>query len=251
MIISSIFRKLNDWNIIVVHPRDIRDCSSHYRRKKPENFHNKTLPRIKMTIFQSDLMAGRQRVEKIFLDFAEGGTFVHPDTAFKVKIETAEIQVHGSDRADHVIRNKRLGMIKAVGIFVDFHARLNKAMVIRTSCNMNQFFIISERGDNSDINAAFCRKGKRRQKIVIHYKIRCVDVHIIFRVVDNLNVNMLADIFFVQRIIGIRNNIAIVFNGTGRIFPGIKVRIMIGLGRVEVPHLQRNQSEAPSGISLN
>ena len=76
-------------------------------------------------------MTDLERFQKIVTKLGDGFCAIHPDTTFKLQIQTAEIHICRADDASIVIGNEGLGMAKARGIFINADACFDQLAVIR------------------------------------------------------------------------------------------------------------------------
>ena len=70
-------------------------------------------------VFFLDLLAHRKRIHKIILDLRDGPASVHPGSAFKMQVQTAEIQIGSAYGTDNIIAAKTLGMDEGFVIFIN------------------------------------------------------------------------------------------------------------------------------------
>ena len=108
-----------------------RGVCLHERCEEPQYVLENLLHGVSCTILEGYLMAGWQGIHKIIFHCRNCPGIVHPDTAFKMKLETAEIQVGSSNRSNPVIGNKGFGMIETRSIFIYLYPCLNELPVIR------------------------------------------------------------------------------------------------------------------------
>lgn len=106
-------------------------------------------------------MTAFERFQKIVTKLRHRFTFIHPYATFKLQIEAAEIEVRCSDGCDGVIRDKGLGMDKALGVFVNFHARSNKLTIVGACCKVYDTLVPTERCYDPNVDSAFGGERKR------------------------------------------------------------------------------------------
>ena len=103
----------------------------HQRRDQPEDTAAELPPkRVSAAVIQRDFLRLLQRFLEIIFDGLNFFILVHIDSAFKVKIQTSEIQIDGADYRFAVIRCKNLCMDKPRCIFKNADSCFYKDRII-------------------------------------------------------------------------------------------------------------------------
>ena len=232
----------------------------HERREKTADLLEKARKYVAFTFLCRHFMTDLERFQKIVTKLGDGFCAIHPDTTFKLQIQTAEIHICRADDGGIVIGNEGLGMDKARGIFINADACFDKLAVIRARGEMDDALIEAARGDDADIDTALGRGAERGYHTVIDDEIGSHDVDVFSRFRDHLRIHVVGDVLIIERRIRKGKHEAIVFlNGAGCFPPRIKgfdvicdldVRLP-SLGGHELPRFQKHQREAPRGVPLN
>ena len=84
-------------------------------------------------------------------------------------------------------------------VFVDLDARAVQLLVIRSGNHINQLFVRDAGRQDAHIHAGLRRNGQRGDHLVIQHQIRCRDIDVIARIMDDLQISGFADVDIVQR----------------------------------------------------
>jgi len=144
------------------------------------------------------LVQGRKEI------IAHGGEALaaaEPYAALKMEEKTSEIQVDRADHAEAVIRHEHLRMDKTGGILEDPYAAFDKGSVVRPGDGMDIPFIGDVGSDDSYIQAVFSGQGERRQHLVVDDEIRSRDIEIASGFRDEVEIDIFAHRFLIERAI--------------------------------------------------
>lgn len=79
-----------------------------------------------------------------------------------------------------------LGMQEARAVFVNLDARAVQLLVIGAGDHIDQLFIRDARGQDAHIHTRLRRNGQRSDHLIVQHQIRCRDIDIVARIVDDL-----------------------------------------------------------------
>ncbi len=168
-----------------------------------------------------------------------------------MQIQTPIIQIYGSYRCNLIVADKTFRVDKSRFILINLYAALHQLFVIRLRQQKHQFFIRYLRRYNSDVDAAFCSVLQRNRHFIVHDQIRRININILLRMVDNIQINIFSHIFMIQRRITVRLHKTVF-----RIF-----RLMVLFRQVLtvifgslpdiIPHFQKHRRKTPYRFAFN
>ena len=197
-----------------------------------------------------DLLAIFQIGQKVFFNLPDRAALIHPGPAFKVQIKTAEIQIAGSHGGYRVIRDESLRMDEAFAVLINAHTGFDQLTVIGAGGHVHQLFVPAVGRDNPHVHPAFRRLGQRGNQKIIDNQIWRINIHIFLGVIDDLQIDLLTDIFRVGGAVAIGLGQAVVGIGTGLIPPGVIPGVVLLIPVAGVPQPQKHQGEAPGRFPL-
>jgi len=86
---------------------------------------------------------------------AKALSFIHINAAFKMEIETAEVQIDSPDYGMDIIYQHGFGMKETGSILIDFYPAFNQGFVVGAGHGMDKPFIRVEGGYYPDIYPSF------------------------------------------------------------------------------------------------
>ena len=117
-------------------------------------------------------------------------------------IQAPVIHIDGTDGRRILIAKHLLRMQKARGIFIDPHTLTHQSGIIGSGHTVNDFFIRDARGKYAHIHAPFGCQSQLSRHLITDDQIRSCHIEAFFRRLDQVQVDILAHRFSVQR--GIR-----------------------------------------------
>ncbi len=116
-----------------------------------------------------------------------------------MKIQASVIQVDGAHHRHLLIHHTLLGMEETGGIFVNAHACLCQVLIIGTGHLVDHLFVRDTRRDNAHIHATGSRLDQFPLQLIGDHEIRCGKPGLIFRILKQIHVNILAYMLCIQR----------------------------------------------------
>ena len=131
--------------------------------------------------------------------------------AFKMKIQAPEIHIDRPHSGDPVIAYVRFGMDEPRRVFIDLHACVQQGRIVRFGHEKYHRFIRDSRHQDAHIHSALRRQAERILHLIADQQIRRSDIDIIFRLIQNIDIDILSKLFIVQRRVRIGDNITVAF----------------------------------------
>lgn len=118
-------------------------------------------------------MANLQCLQKILFYFHHRSASVHPYTALKMKIETAEVKMGGPYCRSSIIRYEGFSVNKAFGVFIDLHAGVDQLPIVGSCGHVYRPLVPLVRCNDAHIHAALGGKAERGYHTVVDDQVRC------------------------------------------------------------------------------
>ncbi len=145
------------------------------------------------------LTASGNHILQILFDVQNRVGAVHHASVLEVMVETAVVQIDGAARSDAVITDAALGVTKARRKLVNPYSLADQLCVIGSGELIRYFLVRNSRCNDPDIHAALCSKRNRPAHFICQNEVGRHKVQIIRRSVGNGQIDILADLFLVQR----------------------------------------------------
>ena len=156
-----------------------------------------------------------------------------------MQIQTPVIHVNRTHHGRLVVADKGLGMEEARRILVNPHACLQKHRIIGTGQLEDSLLIRNARRYDPHIHSPFGRQTESRLHLVIHDQVGSEDIHIILRVIQDVQVHIFTQALVVQRRIAVGLYKALTLEGFR--MPHMGPESLIGFVRMAF-HIRRNMT---------
>ena len=193
-------------------------------------------------------MAFCQGIGEIRLDIRDTGGVHHVSRALEMVVQTAVVQVDGAHNGFPVVAAEHLCVDKAGRIFIDFHARPDQGCVMGLGQGVGRLFIRYARQDDGNLHPSLRGKAQGSVQLAVEDQVRRHDVDIVFRPVQNVDIDHLAHPVAVHRGVAVGDHIA--RSLSRRLCREAQIFSKLRLLLVNVPHLQKQQREALYRLAL-
>ena len=216
----------------------------HERGKEAADASQEPHEKIGLAIGLRDGTATLQDPEKILLEGENGACPIEANTALEVEIQAAEIQVGRADRGHGIVRDKGLGVDKAVGILVDLHARADQLAIVGARGEMHDLLVGGAWCDDAHVHAAFGGILEQGEHGVVHHEVGGGDIEIALCALDDLCIDLLTDRLLVHGAVRVGLYPAVLALGRFRLGGQELVDLLVRAAQ-KLPHLQKHDGKVP------
>ena len=125
-----------------------------------------------------------------------------------MQIETPEIQIDTAYCCRIIIRYKYFRMYKSRCILIDLHSAFNQFFIICLCYRECIPFIRNMRHDDDHFNTTFGCTYKCCQHLIIQYQIRSHDMHILLRMIQDMEIHLFSNVLMVKRTVRIWDHVS-------------------------------------------
>ena len=211
---------------------------SHQRRKDTQNGTVDETVQAVLDFFDIHLVALQTGVEVIVVERFAHARVKEEQVAFEVQVKTAEVHVGGTDDAVFVVADDAFRVNEPGGVAIDFDPFFYELGIESLGYSEDIFFVGNVRHCDAHVHARAGGRDQRALHFAVENEVRGIDINVFFRVVDDFEVHVFADVgILTVRSVAERDAGAVAFRLVGEV--AVEILVFVAQG----PQLQEQGRE--------